>query len=276
MRWTTRLSTMIVLLGILMASALALPAGPNSISGEIDYRLSTYAPQSNNALAGNITELNFDAWTITRTWQGYFGNITGTIVLADQYNNTLYDWSNTNPNGRIYASRNQTVDWSTIACANKTTILDGTEAQFTLTNETDRLGNYPIDSVNNTFTTSTDNQRTDGVTTRTVQWANYSTFWVGPVEIKGTGDLAECYSAVLHNSSAWVNGNQGAQNDASHWREIALADNNGTGNMVYTSILEQNYAGFDGKPHDFEMLVGENGHGTDTATSTYWFYVELE
>ncbi len=47
-------------------------------------------------------------------------------------------------------------------------------------------------------------------------------------------------------------------------------------NIIFTSLLEQNLAGFDNKTHDFEMLVLEDGHGTNVATTTYYFWLELE
>lgn len=276
MRVLVKITLYSMLLCILMGLTFALPTGPKDITGNTEYRLDSYAPITVNATAGNITEMNINAWSVTRTWQGYFGNVTGTIVLADQNNATLYDWSNTNPNGRVYATiHSGAIDWPGIACATKN-VLDVKEAEFTLTNETDRNGNYPIDSVNNTFVNSTDYTRTDGTSPRTVQWANYSTFWVGPVQINGTGLAGECFTAVLHNSTAVDQSNQSAGNDQNHWREILLADAAGTGNVVYTAILEQNYVGFDSKPHDFQMIVGENGHGTDVTATPYYFYVELE
>ena len=42
------------------------------------------------------------------------------------------------------------------------------------------------------------------------------------------------------------------------------------------TILDEDEPGFDDNPHDFQMIVLEDGHGTDTATDTYYFWVELE
>src|SRR3989344_2131805 len=35
------------------------------------------------AQAGNVSELNIFGYSTTQTWQGYFGNVTGAIKLAD-------------------------------------------------------------------------------------------------------------------------------------------------------------------------------------------------
>ena len=47
-------------------------------------------------------------------------------------------------------------------------------------------------------------------------------------------------------------------------------------NTIFASLLEDDAVGFDGATHDFEMLVLEDGHETDTSASTYYFWVELE
>ena len=46
--------------------------------------------------------------------------------------------------------------------------------------------------------------------------------------------------------------------------------------IVFASLLEQDLTGFDSSTHDFEMIVLEDGHGTDTQVTSYYFYVEIE
>ena len=48
-----------------------------------------------------------------------------------------------------------------------------------------------------------------------------------------------------------------------------------TYSVVFASLLNENVLGFDNNPHDFEMLVLENGHGTDTSPTTYYFYAAI-
>ena len=51
----------------------------------------------------------------------------------------------------------------------------------------------------------------------------------------------------------------------------------GSDRIIFASLLyEGDPVGFDGDKHDFEMLVLENGHGTNTAVTVYYFWVELE
>ncbi len=102
------------------------------------------APQEVDAQAGNVTELSLHGLSVTRHWQGFYGNITGEIVLADSSGNNFYDWNVSVPTGQVYASRNDAVSWDTILCPDVTDISDEAAA----------LGQSPDDpdSVNNTFT----------------------------------------------------------------------------------------------------------------------------
>ena len=85
---------------------------------------STRAPvdpaQSIQAQAGNVTEVNIHGYSPTQSWQGYFGNITGTIQLADANDNVMYNWSLASPQGEIYSSTSSSLDWTQIQCFNFT------------------------------------------------------------------------------------------------------------------------------------------------------------
>jgi hypothetical protein len=92
---------------------------------------------------------------------------------------------------------------------------------------------------------------------------------------------SECPVASLYNSSGMP---------SSHFKEVLLSDkiNNDSvaGFIIYTGILAQSQTpaitadGYDGQTYDFQMIVGEDGHGANTGPtateSTYYFYVELE
>lgn len=69
---------------------------------------------------GNITILNINQDSITDTWQGFYGNVTGQIVLESATGNNFYDWNYANISGEIYAARRTISSWSTINCTNRT------------------------------------------------------------------------------------------------------------------------------------------------------------
>ncbi|MGV8150811.1 MAG: hypothetical protein ACP5NV_03735 [Candidatus Woesearchaeota archaeon] len=241
-----------------VAFVSALPTGPTTDITPIgSERLDTWGPRTVVALAGNITEFNTDTSSITRTWQGYFGNVTGTIVLGDANNNTLYDWSVSNPQGEIYAVRSATVpSWTTTRCSTAAEL----EAED-LALGVDAV--YDEDAVNRTF----------AVTGTPEAQANFGGALSHPTFYVASSEILADSCAVTYLYTA------GAPN--ANFRQVILSDDN-TVPIIYTAFLAHTFnpfaesTGFDGDTHDFQMIVGEDGHGTDIATSTYYFYLELE
>ena len=73
-----------------------------------------------DAQAGNITQLNIDQSRITDTWQGFYGNVSGQIVLENAAGKNFYDWNYLSLTGEVYATRSSVTDWSDINCTNRT------------------------------------------------------------------------------------------------------------------------------------------------------------
>lgn len=249
--------TLVAILGLAMVSAGPVGSHNTIIKSE------TTTPDSAttiDAYAGNVTQLNVVGYSPTQTWQGYFGNVTGTIQLADNQDHVMYNWSLASPEGEIYASQIGTVDWSSIQCFN-----------FTATGS---LANEPADSEGATnlygknlamleseFNINSDD--VDGID-ETFTAHSHSLFYTNNLEFSA----GECPSVSLYGE----NGNETNTN----FEEVLLYDPIND-DVVFASLLdEESLAGFDGNDYDFEMLVLEDGHGTDTAVTPYYFYVELE
>ena len=195
-------------------------------------------PESIPAQAGNVTELNIFGYTTTQSWQGYFGNVTGTIQLADASDNIMYNWSLASPEGEIYATVSNSVDWSGIECFNFTANGTDLEASFNITPS-------DVDGVNETFSYNN----------------GHDLFYTNHVEfIEG-----ECMSTQLFDNTG-----KGVDD---YFEEILLWDGS---DVVFTTLLEENALGFDGGSHDFEMIVLEDGHSNDVDITPYYFYVELQ
>jgi len=252
------LSMVIAILAI--AYVYALPTGPSGpivpISSE---RLDSWGPQTIPALAGNITEFNTDTSSITRTWQGYFGNITGAIVLGDANNNTLYDWDLAMPQGEIFATRTASVPaWSDVACSTAAEL----EAEDTAMGITDQ--SIQEDAINRTFQVlgSPEAQARYGTTLAHPQ------FWVADSQVNAN----TCAIAYMYNAT---------ESESQYFREVILSDQ-ASAPIIYAAFTAHTFStaadvvGFDGGEHDFQMIVAEDGHGTDTATTLYYFYLELE
>jgi hypothetical protein len=253
----------------------AVPAGPKSLDRSNEDRWPTWGALNTTAIAGNVTELTYNASTITRTYQGFYGNITGRIVLGDALNNSLYDWTLANPQGEVYAVRSFDVpSWESVTCASYDELVSE-DLRLNVNETTDE------DSINRTFVVNGSQDQIDRFTAAELV---HPQFWVANQSIEQNA----CPVAVLYNSSGMP---------SPYYKEVLLSDNDpahtpvtpGTseeGFVIYTAIIAHTLNqfadtdGFDGHNHDFEMLVGEDGHGAETGTtattSTYWFYLELD
>jgi hypothetical protein len=226
---------MLVMLAISMYGAFADPVPPSL--QEISSSTRTISGISNiSAQGGNVTEIRIDALTVTKTWQGYFGNITGNIHLDDASNNSFYIWGNaTGVSGEVYASRNSTINWASVNCTNAT--------QRSSENAYLGVAGVDGDSVTNTFNST-----------------YHPTFIVGLQTIQNS----TCFS-----TNAFVNGT--SQN--SSFYQILLSDQ--YNNTVYTTLIENDKHAYNGRVSDFQLMVGENEHDGNLGPTAYYFFVEL-
>jgi len=232
-----RIIGFVFILCILLTSSffvIAVPNGATITPGTSGRANVTAADDDPNAYAGNITELTISGISITQAWQGYFGNVTGVIKLADISDNVMYNWSLASPEGEIYASNASSVAWNGIQCYNETTNLTEFEQRF-------RINPNDADGINETFTLN-----------------DHAPFYTNSKEFA---------SGVCNNTKLYNNAGIGI------FDEVLLTDGP---SLIFASILQNDVVGFDTNPHDFQMIVLEDGHGTDTTTSTYYFWVELE
>lgn len=218
--------------------ALAEPNGASTVTPGTSTRASADSAQSHNAIAGNVTELTIYGDSITQSWQGYFGNVSGTIRLADSSGDAMYNWSLASPQGEIFASTQAAVSWTGVQCFNWTANGTALETTYNIDDA--------ADGINETFSDSN----------------SHVEFSVGTT----TFNAGDCMSVDVFDST-------GASVDGT-FEEVLLAD--AAGNPVFAALLEEDANGFDSTTHDFQMLVLEDGHNGDTSTTQYFFYVELE
>jgi hypothetical protein len=203
---------------------------------------SSSAPEDNagsdtSALAGNVTIMNIFGFTTTQSWQGYAGNVTGTIQLADSSDNVMYNWSLASPEGEVYASTDNSITWSSIDCFDVDANGGAFETAYNIAAD-------DVDGLNETF-----------------RFSDHTAFFTANVQ-HTTG---ECNNTWLYTN-----------NGSGLFEEVLLTDDGGT-TLIFASLLkEADTTGFDNTFYDFQMVVLEDGHGTDTSTSTYYFWVELE
>ncbi|OYT35822.1 hypothetical protein B6U91_02395 [Candidatus Pacearchaeota archaeon ex4484_71] len=134
----------ILSLGV-FASAIT-PSGASTIVSVSNSTAPTTSPTSQEAIAGNVSEISIEGVSTTQSWQGYFGNVTGAIRLADASANVMYNWSIANPSGEVYASTSNSVAWGSIACFDWATNGVALETSY-------GIGADDADGVNETFAT---------------------------------------------------------------------------------------------------------------------------
>jgi len=74
-------------------------------------RLTETGAGNATAQAGNVTMINLSSTSSTTRWQGFYGNVSGSLSLG-LGNDILYDFSNS-PSA-VYVSRNQSFDFTSI------------------------------------------------------------------------------------------------------------------------------------------------------------------
>ena len=221
----------------------AIPFGADIVEN-ITTRAPPDAPELHNANAGNVTYLTLFGYSVTQSWQGYYGNVSGTIQLADNNDKVLYNWSLANPEGEVYATQNGTgqVNWGNVACFDLATNHEALEVWF-------NISSSDPDGVNETFSDSN----------------GHDVFYTADEEFTA----GECAAAHMFNVSG--------TSDSTQFQEVILTDQSDVVQTIFVALIEEfGRAGFDGNNYDFEMIVLENGHGTNTAYTDYYFYVELQ
>lgn len=212
------------------------------------------------AIAGNVTELSITGYSITQSWQGYFGNVSGTIMLADTNDNVMYNWSLASPEGEVYASTNSSIEWNYVQCFNFT-------ADGSYNSDTGQAGATSLYGTNLTILESMfgiEEDDVDGVNeTFTLLGSGHNTFYTNNLEF---------FEGECRNTRVFSNAGQGEDDK---FEEVLLYEPT-TSSVIFASLLNENVFGFDDNPHDFEMLVLEDGHLTDTSTTPYYFWIELE
>jgi hypothetical protein len=243
----------IVLIGIMVAAVAAIvvfadPLGPDNMgTGPSQRRGLSTSPKSAPAEAGNVTELKMNGTTITKTWQGYFGNVSGRISLADGNNNSLYDWLDANPKGQIYASNGSSVSWANVFCYNMDPSAPGNTGNLTTFESYLGVPAAEYDGINETFNTKA-----------------HSSFVIGA-------------RTIVQNScwvvKTYVNG--APQTSTTDFIELAMYDNV-TNIAVFATLLNNTVTGFNERKWDFQMIVPvKGGHDTPPTGEPFYFYIEL-
>jgi hypothetical protein len=95
-----------------LALVSAAPGGATTAVGTSETGTGT-AATTVDAEGGNVTYVDVSSTVITSRWAGFFGNVSGNLLLGDASANTFYQWSVSDLSGAVvYAANNSITDWS--------------------------------------------------------------------------------------------------------------------------------------------------------------------
>ncbi len=203
---------------VIIKVSLATPVGAAFTNITTSERAMS-TPDSFTSNRGTITTVVLNATQQDQHWKAYVGNVSGALTLDDASNNTIYDWSFATITGEVYAS-NTTLDFSSVACANITT-LNTYMVKLNMTAS-------EVDSITSTFN-STNHDAT---------------------VVAGT-TLSSC-----NMTSLYVNNASQGQNNTADFQEFLMQDANQQ--LVYVAIINDDTTGYNGYSYDFQLIVGES------------------
>ena len=212
------------------------------------FNWSQFSNVQTDAIAGNITWLTLTGISQTRYWQGFYGNVTGWITLDDADNFTFYNWSAAEPRGYVYASlvSNGDPDWLNVQCFQHASNASSFQTFYNITQdandnvtETYDLTDHPDwYIVNKTFSS--------GSCPTTYIWRDDT--------YQGQDFVNALFWDRTGGNDGWIFGTMIENKDVSNKTDITC---------------------YNGQICDFQLLVAEDGSGTDTAVTPYYIWVDL-
>jgi hypothetical protein len=258
--------TLILLSLFSILYVFAIPEAPNKVVWKSTSRHTNNADVllsgKNGTMAGNVTNVDFNVTAATRLWGAFFGNISGQIRLETSQGQAIYNWTVRTPGGKVIATVNPVTDWSQVYCWN------WSKPNLNGLNQSEWISAFNVnindsDSIQNTFSTT----------------GAYETFYIGNSKFQyddlTIDDSRSCPATTLLNGSG--------KKQTGVWDEIILSRvSRGFGgsftqsDLLYVALIERTAKGFRGVHHDYQMILPDDGHGTDGLTTDYYFYIEFE
>lgn len=212
------------------------PTGVDIMSNVTDAPLPTPASAITTA-GGTFTTMVLNGTFQTPRWKAYVGNVTGRITLDDSAGSTIYDWELATITGRVYVSRNDSIEWDNVNCVSDPTL--ASEQAFLDIDDTF------VDSINRTFNDTI-----------------HRSFFVGTQFIANSSCRA---------IATYVNDTRQPPSENASFQEVLLEDS--VGNVIYTTMLEDAVEGYDSGLYDFQLIVPENPFAA--VPTTYYFFAEI-
>jgi|FLOH01.1.fsa_nt_gi hypothetical protein len=197
----------------------------------------TVTPGSRTDDGGTFTTFILTATQQNYAWKAYVGNVSGSLVLDDSNNVSIYEWALTSTAGQVLVSRSGTLSWGALNCSSDAVI----EAENAALN----MGDGDVDNINNTL-----------------NYTDHKAFTIAGNTINA--DSCPSNAWFVSDAAQTVDSNAAFQ-------QIALNDS--SSNLIYASEIETAATGYNGEKYDFQLLLPDDD--TVSQITPYYFYVEL-
>lgn len=228
----------VALLAAFTGIASATPTGGSLTVGANETKVESEGA-TEDAIGGNVTELNISISQQTTKWQGYYGNVSGGIVLEDANSHSMFSWTIDDPTGEIYATPLSSLpDWTDYNNDANTANVD---SAFSLGTATTGVA----DNATDTFTET------------------HTAFYLAGTQI--AADVGPC--AKTKNGTG-----------VSNWETVILTDGDGgsvTTDFMFVGLIREGGTSFKGTGDlcDYQVIVPDDPN--DVIATTYYFYVEV-
>ena len=84
---------LLVAVSIMFATAVSAQTGAGVTTGDANETISTGSPGSVTTDAGAVSQVDVSQDALTEKWSGFYGTISGNLVLGDASGNNFYTWT---------------------------------------------------------------------------------------------------------------------------------------------------------------------------------------
>ena len=183
----------VILMLALVSFAVAAPGGAAPTAGETSAGTGT-SSTSTNIEGGNVTYAGINSDQATGNWAGFFGNVSGGLILSDSGANSFFEWTITSWDDTVvYATNDSITDWT-----------GGNIAPLTSDNVPSYIVGTGTDNFTNTFNANeafTSASLTEASTPYVETWQNGAQGTLKTYGLQSTADNANIWAGVVDDDS---------------------------------------------------------------------------
>jgi hypothetical protein len=141
---------------LLSLTSAATPQGPAQVNNTANSTKSSSSnPYQFNISGGYISTLNMSLKMQDVKWKAFIGDVSGKFTLDDASGSTIFDWTLSTTNGKVFATRNDsTINWANINCSNLS-LMEEENYEINHTNRDDNITKTFNNRTHSEFTVST-------------------------------------------------------------------------------------------------------------------------